>query len=309
MVGIEMANNPPDTPSKKWIFRITVIIFGVALLILTWIQYKSDAGKDADEKSARQAYTNTEQGLKDEVAQLKVKLDNAQTGNDQVLLDVANGYNPILAAISHLANPPEVSSSNGFDLGSSISDLKNWQIQTQAEDTKDKLNTMQNMKDRASQCSEAFDYMVNTLYSIVSGLAEKNGDYVSSNYRGTPPLMMPNTNLDSYATIKLQLNYEWKFDISFAQSPRFMFMIIKGGNSSVVTFRYIESNETILSRLEITGMDQKQEYFPIKDYQAHEFKILNLMIAAQYEASPLKDGGVKRAASPQLMELTGSSQH
>src|SRR5258708_23218143 len=48
-IGIEMVNNPPDTKTKKWVYRILFSVFGIAVVITTFIQSTSNTKRQEQE--------------------------------------------------------------------------------------------------------------------------------------------------------------------------------------------------------------------------------------------------------------------
>lgn len=71
-IGIEMVNNPPDTKTKKWVYRTLFSVFGIAVVITTFIQSTSNAKRQEQERGG---YLHDQAEMREKLGTANGKLD------------------------------------------------------------------------------------------------------------------------------------------------------------------------------------------------------------------------------------------
>ena len=291
IVGLMQWVIPIREPKRS--HRVSVLIGCILFSVLIWWQ----------QRAARQEHSLEIANLptREQLTKLNDRLEKSEKERNRLLLNLTS-KTPLLDALEPIARgtPLPIEESATLTLDASKSALDDWRLQTQAQDQRSHLNSIQFWETATKQCSPVFDYAITTLSSFVATLAKDNGDTASSTYKGMPSVIMPDRELKDYAVIGMDKNKDWRFAISLSSRSQkeFKISILCGrqenaSNAISASFEFMPNSEApFASHLIISGKESFNLSYTAgsEDYKPKINYLLKLMIAAQQELHPITNG-------------------
>ena len=276
-IGVEMVNTPPTTNRYKWFYRISFFVLGVGIILLTCLQYHDSQKVESKNIATINRLTNqiaeinTQQSI---MAQLQQRLVNELSTNTSIDPGMRQRI---------------VESDRQFEeLNSVIGGLNGWRsefrnkrmsLQLQHEINREKeFEADQSYYEKGLRMNE---YAVETLEKMMEEVATSNGDKAVSNFHSIPATIDFMSRETNIAEIKLKMNPNWDFKVSFFGDPHKQLKV--ACQSGYIYFSANFSSSAFNSEIYIPGQDTLSSSRPIQDYKLIVDEALKYLIALHAE--------------------------
>lgn len=274
LLGIDIANRPPMTRERRWLYRWFFIFLGFLLVCLTEIQFKlvhrapsaPAANVAGPDPGARRIASEQEKALAHEAGVVKSNFTDLREQYQKLLADLATNasLDPNVRERVIIANA-RLQKING-----QMTDLKHWEanlkgqlkeagLLKQIELSKD-LDDAQSVKNKVLPC---FDFAIKSLAEMSEKEARLKGDKSVLTYPGLPADLSSEAKAGKRASINaaeihFQTNSDWNFKIAFVEAlaPDYdadMSVTCKGGTFHLRNEGYLLETKVDLANGETFG--------------------------------------------------------
>jgi hypothetical protein len=320
--GVIMSIWPPSTKESpaskwekngKWIYLSISIVLGIFVVAFAHLQENEQ--KNESQESEKQ-FTNTIGSLESTVQNLSTVLATNQTIPSTTRLQIlGNLHDQYVEQQESLKK--EIFQTKGFDINLIRRQRQNdraiWENEQLAKDIiskqqeeKSKIEEQNKQaeqleaeKSAAKKCLPLFDDVLNRIYGILSGIRDKTGLKLYSDFSGNPPtiyssnLIQDGRFTDAKNSISLGTNDAWNFEFNIYANSDELLIRCQGGQSLVrITpdfsgTNYPMSGVTILHFSNNAWQSEVRTNVPYTNYSATLDSALNNLIQDEDEISPL----------------------
>jgi hypothetical protein len=331
--GVVMSIWPPPTKQRrpttwgkigKWIYLSISIVLGIFVVAFAHLQENEQKGES--QRSEKQ-FTNTISGLQSTVRNLSSVLATNQTIPPTTRLQIlGNLHDQYVEQRESIKK--EISQTKGFDINLIRRQRQNdraiWENEQLAKDVTSKqqeekskieeqskqVEQLEAEKNAVGKCLPLFDDALNKIYGILSGIRDKTGLKMYSDFNGNPPtiyssnLIQDGRFTDAKNSISLGTNDAWNFEFNIYANSDELLIRCQGGRSLVrITpdfsgTNYPMSGVTILHFSNNAWQSEIRTNVPYTNYSAVLESALNSLVQDEDEISPLPMEKENRPPSP-----------